>query len=77
MLDLHSTGAHVINVDESFLNETSFHRRLWAHKQEQASHTRKGVTPRLSLLAALDTDGRCWFSLTQANTDQKVMLAFL
>ena len=35
------------------------------------------MTPRLSLIAALDTEGRVYFSLTQANTDQNVMLVFL
>jgi len=35
------------------------------------------VAPRLSLIAALDTEGRAYFSLTQVNTDQYVMLVFL
>ena len=35
------------------------------------------MTPRLSLIGALDTDGRIWCSLTQANTDADVMTMFL
>ena len=35
------------------------------------------MAPRISLLAALDTDGRIWCSLTQANTDADVMTLFL
>ena len=35
------------------------------------------MAPRLSLIAALDTEGRAYFSLTQVNTDQYVMLVFL
>ena len=31
----------------------------------------------MSLIAALDTEGCVWFSLTQANTDQNVILLFL
>ena len=33
--------------------------------------------PRISLIAALDTEGRAYYSLTQANTDSKVLLVFL
>lgn len=34
------------------------------------------MAPRLSLIAALDIDGMVYFSLTHANTDSDVMLAF-
>ena len=39
--------------------------------------TDKQVAPRISLLLALDTDGKMWSALTQANTDADVMLLFL
>jgi len=35
------------------------------------------VNPRLSLIAALDTDGRVYFTLTHANTNSDVMLVFM
>ena len=31
----------------------------------------------MALIVALDTEGRIYYSITQANTDQNVMLAFL
>ena len=34
------------------------------------------IIPRVSLIAALDTAGKVYYSLTQANTDQFVLLAF-
>ena len=34
------------------------------------------VSPRLSLLAAIDTEGNCWYSLTQAATDSDVLYTF-
>ena len=37
----------------------------------------KQVIPRISLILALDTEGRIWWSLTQANTDADVMTMFL
>ena len=35
------------------------------------------MSPRLTLIAALDTDGRVYFTLTHANTDSDVMLVFM
>ena len=35
------------------------------------------VSHRLSLITALDTSGRVYYSLTQATTDQNVVLEFL
>ena len=35
------------------------------------------MLPRISLIAALDTEGRIYFSLTQCNTDADVMTMFL
>jgi len=77
MLHLLEQRRRVINVDESWLNETTFQRKLWCPKAEAPSTARHAVAPRLSLIAALDTDGRVYFSLTQATTDQKVIMAFL
>ena len=77
MLTLLAGGVRILNVDESWLNETSFLRRIWCPAYAPATVTMKAVAPRLSLIAAVDTDGRTYFSLTQANTDQKVMLTIL
>ena len=35
------------------------------------------MAPRISLIVALDTDGKMWSALTQANTDADVMLLFM
>ena len=37
----------------------------------------KPISYRIALIAALDTEGRIYYSLTQANTDQNVMMVFL
>ena len=34
------------------------------------------VSPRISVIAAIDTDGNVWLALTQANTDSNVLLTF-
>ena len=72
-----SPPAHrVINIDQSWLNGTRFTRRVWVPSGAPATVTDKQVAPRISLIAALDTEGRLWFSLTQANTDSDVMILF-
>ncbi len=77
MLGLLEQGKRIINVDESWLNESSFLRKIWCPGYSPATVTTHAVNPRISLIAAVDTDGRIWYSCSQANTDQKVMLAFL
>ena len=77
MLDLLLEGKRVMNVDESWLNETTFTRKIWCPSNAPATITQRTVAPRLSLIAALDTEGRVYFSLTQATTDSDVMLVFL
>ena len=37
----------------------------------------KIIQPRLSMIAALDTEGKVWFSLNHANTDGDVITLFL
>ena len=77
MLPLLEGPKRIINVDESWLNQTRFLRRIWAPTDAAGTFTDKQVTPRISLIAALDTDGNLWYALTQANTDSDVMTTFL
>ena len=37
----------------------------------------KDLSPKVNMIAAVDTDGRLYLSLTQFNTDADVMLMFL
>ena len=77
MLPLLKSGRRVINIDESWLNETNFIRKMWAPSDAARTVTQRMVSPRLAIIAALDTEGRVYFSLTHANTDSNVMLVFL
>ena len=72
-----SKGRRIINVDESWLNQTRFVRRIWVPTDAAGSIADKQVQPRISLLVALDTEGKMWCALTQANTDADVMTTFL
>ena len=72
-----SNSHRIINVDESWLNQTRFVRRLWVPTDAAGSISDKQVQPRISLIVALDTEGKMWCALTQANTDADVMTLFL
>ena len=64
-------------MDESWMSHSTYYRKIWAPKDEACSVPMQTVSPRLSVIAAIDTDGHVWFALTQANTDSNVMLLFM
>lgn len=66
-----------MNLDESFICETNFTRQIWFKTNASASVPIHPVSHRLAMIAALDTEGRLYYTLSQANTDQNVMLVFL
>jgi len=77
MLDLMKKGKRIINVDESWISETEYSRRMWTPNNSPCTITDRPVTPRLALIAALDSDGRVFFTLTHANTDSNIIVLFL
>jgi len=77
MLELLKEGKRILNIDESWFNETNFTRQMWCPANSSASVPLAPVIHRLSLIAALDTEGRIYYSLTQVNTDQNIVLIFL
>lgn len=77
MLEILSLKKRVINVDESWVPEINYDRKMWCPKNSPCTITDKFMSPRLALIAALDTDGNVYFSLTHANTDSDVMILFL
>ena len=77
MLQILERGKRVINIDETWLNETGFVRRTWAPRDGRNNAKLNSVSPRLSMIATKDTDGRVWFSLGHANTDSNVIVTFL
>jgi hypothetical protein len=54
-----------------------FRQKKWRRRGDTNSLAVKMVTPRVSLIAGLSTNGQIYFSLTQANTDSNVMVMFL
>ena len=77
MIPLLQGPKRICNVDESWLGYCRYVRKMWVPADAAATVTDKQVQPRISLIAALDTDGKIWCALTQANTDSDVMTMFL
>ena len=77
MLDLLDREVRIINVDETWLNESNFVRKHWCPVESSGSVHLKSISPSLSMIAALDTNGRTWFSLSHAKTDQDTFMVFL
>ena len=76
MLDLLLSGKKIINVDQSWVNETNFTNMMWCQGPTACTITSKAVTPRLAIIAALSTNGDIYFSLTQCNTDSEILMLF-
>ena len=64
MIELLKEGTLIINVDESWIAETNFTRKLWVPANSPATVPLASVAPRLSLIVALDSEGRIYYSMT-------------
>ena len=67
----------VINIDETWLGMSDFRRRKWAQPLSTNSVAQLQMTPRVSMIAALDSNGALFLSLLQANNNSSVMALFL
>ena len=70
-------GKRIINIDESAVGQGVFVKKGWTVGNTPAKHSVKPFGYRLSLIAALDTDGKLYFAVSQANTDSRSFGAFL
>ncbi len=77
MLRLLYKGRRVINIDETWLNETSYIRRAWSERDGRQNAPLNVISHRVSMIAALDTDGHFWFALSQAKTNSNMIALFL
>ena len=77
MLNLLGTDKHVINIDESWFNETDFRRMLYKRRGVNNSVRQKTVSPRIACIVAIDNYGNSYISLTQVNTDEDVFCLYL
>ena len=64
MLGLLGQGKRILNVDETWINETSFQRRKWREHGSTNSVVGHQMNPRILMITALDTKGEVYVSLT-------------
>ena len=76
MFNLLKQGKRIYNVDESWIDQLNFSRQHWKPTR-YATEGMKPVSPRVSLIACVGTDGTALYSLTQINTDSKVFCLYL
>lgn len=77
MFDLLIKGKRIINVDESFIDQSNYTRRSWSHKKYRGSVKSTNMKESLKIFAALDTDGNVQFALSHANTNQDTFMLFM
>ena len=77
LLDLLKQNFRVVNVDESFLNVSDFRKRKWNRKSESNSQPKHIISPRLTLISAVDTDGEVYLSLSTVNTRSEEFCLFM
>ena len=73
VLQLLDQGKILINLDESWLNECDFRRMKWREYGATNVQSALQLAPRITLIAALDTLGNAYLTLTQANSNNKTM----
>ena len=64
MIPLLLEGKRVINIDESSVPFMDYRRAKWAKRGTKNTFARKELTPKVNMIAALDTGGRVYVSLT-------------
>ena len=76
MFELLEQGKRIINIDETWLPHLDFRNKKWRRRGELNTLSTKPLSPKVNMIAAVDTDGNLYLSLTQQNTDTDVMLMF-
>ena len=76
MFQLLDAGKRIINIDETWLPHLDFRNKKWRRRGEPNTLSTKSLSPKVNMIAAVDTDGNLYLSLTQQNTDNDIMLMF-
>lgn len=77
MIQLLKENKRIINIDESWIAEIDYSRKMWCPSKAPCTVSEKSIGIRHSFIVALDTDGHVYYALTHANTDSDVMLSFI
>ena len=72
-----SQKKNLLNVDESWVDLMDYRQMSWSVRGQPNNVPAKAVAPRLSLILGIDSLGNMYASLTQVNTDTKIMCMFI
>ena len=64
MLSLLEAGKRIINIDETWLPHLDFRNKKWRGRGEPNTMSTKSLGHKVNMIAAVDTDGRLYVSLT-------------
>ena len=76
LIHLLKEGKTILNVDETWLGMSDFRRRKWKSPNTTNSVAKLSLVPRVSMIAGLDSRGKVYLSLLQANSNGQVMEIF-
>ena len=65
MFELLDAGKRIINIDETWLPHLDFRNRKWRRRGEPNTMSTKSLSPKVNMIAAIDTEGNIYLSLTQ------------
>ena len=63
-------GTRILNIDESWVNSGDMRHMKWRKRGQTNSVTDKAIIPRISVIAAISTEGESYVSLSTALTDE-------
>ena len=67
----------IINVDESWLSTADCRNYKWGAKGKPNILAMPLLTSKVNIIAAMDTGGNSYLSMTQSNVDTEVFLSFM
>ena len=67
----------MVNIDESIFNEADTRYRKWRFKGQVNSQRKRQISPSLSIIAAVSSDGNSYAALSQINTDSESFCLFM
>ena len=75
-IDLLHSKWTIIDLDESWINETNYTRMIWCSPKSPGTYSSKAVNPMLKLIANSSSKENVYFSLMQKSTNCYVMMLF-
>ena len=77
LFDLIKKGKTILNLDETWLGMSDFRKRKWQAPGTQNSWPLVEIRPRVSMITAMDTQGKLYLTLVQANSNTAIMELYI